>query len=101
MWQHLAGSATVLQPKADSFTVALFHPKIEAAKLLQASIAFNWGVSWIGDFGRHSGITISGASGWRQDPTSMNTLFLDVDAKQCLFSQMTPNGFLLAHRHRH
>ena len=86
MWQHLAGSATVLQPKADSFTVALFHPKIEAAKLLEASVAFNWGVSWVGDFGRHSGITISGASGWQQDSRSMNTIFLDVDATQCLFS---------------
>ena len=74
------GTHTLLQASQTGFTVIVLHPTLRGTELLDAAQNYNWRVSWIGDSGANTGITLPGKSGWRQGK-SKHVLMLDVNTE--------------------
>ena len=76
----LRGAAAVHRPTKRGFRVVLFDEHLGAGQLRRSAQLFNWKVSWIGATGKHTGVTPTGYSGWKQDLVAgTKTVYLDVN----------------------
>ena len=100
---YVRGAGTVAARTRRGFQYVLSYAALTSAQLLNYASFCEWRVSWLGDAGHNTGLTIGGATKWKQAPspgggTMPTTLFVDVDTSPCGFaaqggSTATPQYF--------
>ena len=78
--------------KRDSFQYVLSYGQLSSSQLLSYARFCKWRVSWIGDAGSNTGLTIGGATKWKQTPAPgggdmPQSVYTDVGTGPCKFPE--------------
>jgi hypothetical protein len=76
-WQ-LSGVNSIYDSKPNSFNVKVWHPVLRGKFMQYFAQRYSWRMSWLADSGKSSGITGTGATGWRSVKGTKNVLVADV-----------------------
>jgi hypothetical protein len=91
-------TATMTKMTATGFMLTAYYPFMVSMQLLKEANKYKWQVSWVGDSGVNSGISVSGSTGWKQQPGNPKALYVDVDTTSCGFtSGSVPRYFASLH----
>jgi hypothetical protein len=79
-WQ-LVGVNSVYKATPTGFRVYVWHPVMRGHFMKFFAQKYKWRLNWLADTGKTSGVTKSGATGWKKVTNTNNVLYVDVSTK--------------------
>lgn len=69
------------------FRAIALHPKLKGNGLVALARKDRWRISWLANTGKNTGVTVAGSTGWKQHPKAKSSVYVDVDTKDCGYSE--------------